>query len=128
MNDLLAEEAFQDILFALTMQVVFNEHASAVLSSRDCFTCSQSCRLPAVSATADDRISCPHCQTKVSSQRLANHLEKCLGIGRRAKNKAVDDGDSDRKKGVLRLTKCVCATLPATVKWTVLADWRLCAV
>lgn len=61
-----------------------------------------------VAGPGKDRISCPQCKQSIASSRTASHLEKCLGMGRRAVRKTIDRGEetsSEEEKSVKKIKK-----------------------
>ncbi|KAI9140972.1 hypothetical protein BKA69DRAFT_1077547 [Paraphysoderma sedebokerense] len=97
------EILFNNLLEECLLDVIFQEHRKAKLSSQVCQVCSTRCRTYVLSESKDifgnditsqsdpEKIECPKCSRQLLYPRFASHLEKCLNLvtGRQAGRNAA---------------------------------------
>jgi hypothetical protein len=104
----LALYIYEDMLLECMTDVAFQVHKNLYKSRATCNSCksmySTSLYRCMVARTGEfygnipgiDKLSCPNCNQPIASNRIAPHLDKCLGLGGRTRiRRPVEKSDSE---------------------------------
>ena len=91
---------FAELVDEVALELIFQVHRQAKLTRSVCPICNQMCRSfvsqpgkdifgNSCDGPSNDTCACLNCNRKFPTARYANHLEKCLGLGRVASRSAA---------------------------------------
>ncbi|KAI9331875.1 hypothetical protein BDR26DRAFT_659640 [Obelidium mucronatum] len=97
-----SDAVFESLLEQCLYEIAYEMHREDTLSKASCQICQKNCRCYVVKPSADifgntptpatlEKLKCIKCAHTFATNRYAQHLEKCLGLGgRRAASRTVN--------------------------------------